>query len=226
MRISAHPCFQNFDRWKGTVKAGYIIINFLGVTRKEEYSSLSTPPKIRNFTNPVNLPPFDEEYFEWIDLLEAVLSSNNRFTMIELGAGFGRWSVNGAIAASRLGKDYRIIAVEAEPQHFKWLQENIVDNGLDKNHCKFVEAAISDSDGKSKFYAGNPAGWYGQRIHYLHNPPISQEDSNRGIHFISVKNITLSSLLKEENLIDLIDMDLQGSEYDVIKSTKKRSHQK
>lgn len=165
-------------------------------------------------------PDFNEEYFEWIDLVEAVLNSSQRFTIMELGAGYGRWSVNGALAATKLGKDYRIIAVEAEPQHYKWLVDNIKENGLDENRCRLVEAAVAGSDGESRFYAGNPASWYGQRIVLTSDPPISQEDSNHGVHFISVKCITLSSLLKDEGLIDLIDMDIQGLELEVIQSAK------
>src|SRR5436190_9555453 len=44
-------------------------------------------------------PRLDQEYFEWTDLLEAVLDADKSFTMVELGAGFGRWSARGALAA-------------------------------------------------------------------------------------------------------------------------------
>ncbi len=214
MKIMHHKCFQNFDIYKGK-EIGYKI-NFLGAKMNKEndhtYQIEGTEGEYPNFS---------EEYFEWIDLIEAVLNSSQRFTIMELGAGYGRWSVNGALAATKLGKDYRIIAVEAEPQHFKWLQENIEENGLDKNHCRLVEAAIAKVDGESRFYAGNPAYWYGQRIAVASDPSISKEDSNHGVHFISVKCISLSSLLKNESLIDLIDMDIQGEELEVIRSAKK-----
>ncbi len=182
---------------------------------KEGYYFQTSPQKFSQY------PDFNEEYFEWIDLIEAVLNSSQRFTIMELGAGYGRWSVNGALAATKLGKDYRIIAVEAEPQHFKWLQENIIDNGLDKNHCRLVEAAVNTFDGEIKFYAGNPIDWYGQRIFFANDPPISQADLNRGVHLIPVKCMTLSSLLKDKCVIDLIDIDVQGLELEVIQSAKK-----
>lgn len=47
------------------------------------------PSPERRFVT-TTLPAFDEEYFEWIDLLEAVTEATGEFTMIELGAGWGR----------------------------------------------------------------------------------------------------------------------------------------
>jgi len=214
MKIVHHKCFQNFDICKDT-EIGYKI-NFLGAKTKKEYDYTYQMEWSEG-----KYPPFNEEYFEWIDLIEAVLSSSQRFTIMELGAGYGRWSVNAASAATILGKDYRIIAVEAEPQHFNWLQENIIDNGLKKNRCRLVEAAVSKSDGEAKFYSGDQARWYGQRIVFENDPAIGQEDSNRGVHIVPVKTIALSSLLNGEDLIDLIDMDIQGSELEVVKSAKK-----
>src|SRR4051812_18554750 len=74
-------------------------------------------------------PPVDEEYFEWADLLEALRTSDNRFVMLELGAGYGRWSLRAGLVAQRLGKtDVHIRMVEAEPQHAQWAREAIVAN--------------------------------------------------------------------------------------------------
>ncbi|UOD35541.1 hypothetical protein DSN97_04245 [Deferribacteraceae bacterium V6Fe1] len=44
---------------------------------------------------------FDKEYFEWIDLLEAVYDANNKvFTMLELGTEYGTWPLNDARACN------------------------------------------------------------------------------------------------------------------------------
>ena len=43
-------------------------------------------------------PSFNEEYFEWVDVLEAVVARAGMFTMLELGAGWGRWLANAAAA--------------------------------------------------------------------------------------------------------------------------------
>ena len=50
--------------------------------------------------------------------------------MIELGAGWGKWIVSGAVAARRCGIDSLVIGVEAEPEHYKWMREHLVDNDV------------------------------------------------------------------------------------------------
>jgi len=47
-------------------------------------------------TNPARIvqpdyPAFDNEYFEWIAILLAARAAEGAFTMMELGAGYGRW---------------------------------------------------------------------------------------------------------------------------------------
>src|SRR5271169_776412 len=77
-------------------------INFLGIlTRKSFYgSSLASSSFTSSDSDDAQvLPPFDEEYFEWIDLFEAVASTKREFVMVELGAGYGKWIVRGAFVA-------------------------------------------------------------------------------------------------------------------------------
>lgn len=60
--------------------------------------------------------------------------------------------------------DYRLIAVEAEPTHFKWLKEHMLANEVTPENCELINAAIGGKRGLVQFYIGNPAGWYGQAI--------------------------------------------------------------
>ena len=77
-------------------------------------------------------PSIDEEYFEWIDILESVSSAKTQYVMFELGAGYGRWAVRAARALRQHGAmPCHLVAVEAEPQHFEWLREHFGNNGLD-----------------------------------------------------------------------------------------------
>jgi hypothetical protein len=74
-----------------------------------------------------------EEIFEWIALAESVRAAREKFTMVELGAGYGRWLVAGAMLARRLrpGLPVKLIGVEAEQVHFAWMRRHFIDNGLD-----------------------------------------------------------------------------------------------
>ncbi|MBA3430334.1 MAG: hypothetical protein H0U16_02480 [Actinobacteria bacterium] len=71
-------------------------VNFLGVRTRRMFWIGGDQPR----QDAGNLPRPDEEYIEWIDVLEAVSNARDRFTMVELGAGWARWLVN-AVAALR-----------------------------------------------------------------------------------------------------------------------------
>src|SRR5438045_8053588 len=76
-------------------------------------------------------PPLNEEYFEWIDLFESLQAARDRFVMIEVGAGYGRWGISaGRLAKGLRLRDVDLRFVEAEPQHAAWAREYIQVNGL------------------------------------------------------------------------------------------------
>ncbi len=92
------------------------------------------------------LPSVDEEYFEWIDLLESVLAAERSYTMIELGAGYGRWVIRAALALKQFNGQlpYRLIAVEAEPTVFQWLRQHFRDNEIDASKHLVIHGAVSE----------------------------------------------------------------------------------
>ena len=173
--------------------------DFLGTRYKTAFCTLFDPQPHDRYEAP-SYPPLNEEYFEWIDLLEAVAAANGRFTMLELGAGFGRWTARGAAAAKQWGLPYTLIAVEAEPTHFEWMIQNLQDNGVKPEDCCLIQAAVAGKDGKIGFHVGDAAGSYGQSI------GGSTE----------VNAISLPTLLQSLELVDLIDMDVQGAELEII----------
>jgi hypothetical protein len=89
--------------------------------------------------------------------------------MLELGAGVGRWTVHAAAAIRRYRPElkYRLVAVEAEPTHFRWLSQHARANGLHcwshTGSCRLVEAAVSGATGREPFYVGDPGAGTGRR---------------------------------------------------------------
>ena len=76
--------------------------------------------------------------------------------MMELGAGYGLWSIRAAKAVQqRRGIPFKIVAVEAEPHHFSWLNATFADNGLNPADHRLIEAAVSDR-GTALFYIASP----------------------------------------------------------------------
>ena len=104
-------------------------------------------------------PPVDEEYFEWIDILESVSLARDSYTMMELGAGYGRWAVRAASALRQRGiRQCHLVAVEAEPVHFGWLQQHFADNGLDPAQHTLVHGAVCDQPGARGATSSHAAG--------------------------------------------------------------------
>ena len=164
--------------------------------------------------------PQPAEAFEWMAMLGAIEDAERVFTMLELGAGFGRWSVRGAKAVARYRPDlrYRLVAVEAEPTHFLWLRQHTRDNGIRRwsrsGTCSLVRGAVSGEGPETQdFFAGNPSSWYGQVL-------VRPENSGWQGPSISVKTIRLSNLLERRGCVDLIDLDIQGLELEVLREAR------
>ena len=175
-------------------------------------------------------PALDEEYFEWIDVLESVLCAQEEYVMFELGAGYGRWAVRAACALRQYGdKRCHLLAVEPEPKHYEWLRQHFRNNGLDPDAHSLMQAAVRDTPDDSLFLIGTPEGhtfqsdrWYGQGIT---NWPMAALYAafrilkpQNGRRAIKVPSVTLEELLNRFERVDLIDFDLQGQELKVIRS--------
>jgi FkbM family methyltransferase len=199
-----HDVISRFTRWSGRVPAGHYA-DFLGAWYKTDYFKMdpSAAPPPEHVVEP-GLPGFNEEYFEWIDLLQAVCAASGRFTMFELGAGWGRWTASAAAACRQRGLEYRLVSVEAEPTHFQWLIENLDDNGVRRECCTLVEAAVTGHDGTVSFHVGDPATWYGQCVGGA----------------AQVRSVSLATLLADVDLVDLVDMDVQGSELEIVAASE------
>jgi FkbM family methyltransferase len=231
--IQQHEIFSKFRNFVGEAPGGYDR-DFIGTKTRQTFW-----PAVRR-DEPIHVqapyPAFDEEYFEWVDLLESVANARDSYTMIELGAGFGRWAVRAGLAAQQYGlAPVRLVAVEAEPVHFEWLRQHFADNGLDPDLHKLIHAAVSDVNGKTAFYVGGPNGndapdqWYGQAlasgegkgesVDRYHGFDLRKHQN--GWKTISVAKLSLSGILADIRQVDLIDLDVQGEELKAIESAIK-----
>lgn len=150
--------------------------------------------------------PQSEDWFEWQDIKRAVDEAEGTFRMIEAGAGYGRWAANaiGYLRNTRPGMPYQVLAVEANPTRFRWMQEHFAANRIEAvpilgfiRGMAGMEPAISNV---SDYGARNGMG-----------PPVP-------VYHLMM----LVAMLGGE--VDLIDMDIQGAEGDVIESAQKWLH--
>lgn len=165
-----------------------------------------------------HLPFRGESLCEWFTLCAAIAAADQTFTMVELGAGFGRWSVAAGVTAARMRPELsvKLIAVEAEVGHFKMLHQHFLDNGLDPSQNILINGAISDHDGEVLFVHGHSSEWYGQGI--LPSLDHGYGDWPDG-QVYAVPAYSLSHLLSSVDRVDLLDMDIQGKEGDVLRSS-------
>jgi FkbM family methyltransferase len=165
-------------------------------------------------------PGLTGDYLDWQTVLQAAAGARGEFHMIELGAGWGRWSVLAALAARAFGKRLGgLAAYEAEPTHFAYTRRHFADNGLPPRRHRVVRAAVGASDGSGAFYVGRPQAWYGQALQ-----PAGQVTpwltrwwrQLRGRDALaSVPVLGLSTILAQDKCVDLVHMDIQGAERDV-----------
>jgi FkbM family methyltransferase len=207
--------FAEFLPWRGCVPARHCA-DFLGQLHDTRFAMGPEGPA-RDYHAVTNYPLPSEETFEWIALLEAVLAARDRFVMMELGAGYGRWSVAAACAIRRRRPElkYRLVAVEPEPTHFTWLKQHFLTNGIDPDLHTLIEAVVNRSGESTSFTVGHPQEWYGQAI----VPEGSGFGNWPEARIVNVKAVTIRQLLAPVPHCDLIDMDIQGTELECIESS-------
>ena len=213
----SHPVFAKVPRWTGSVGPG-MMANWLGTTTRSIYNNNNSAPTGRILAPYV--PAIDDEYFEWIDLLESVLEADDRFTMVELGAGWGRWLVDAWSALKQIGiadKKLLLVGVEAEPTHFEWMKQHFADNGLDERRHRLIQAAVAANDGVANFVIGHAEAWYGQAIV---SGTGDQPNTWPEARVREVATVSLATALKDISVVDLIDMDIQGAEADVVEASR------
>jgi len=214
-----------------------VVVDFIGTRTRLTYEAGMSVQRESDRVAEVVTPPypiFNEEYFEWVDILESVEAATDNYVMIELGAGYGRWSVRAALAAARRSScTFQCVAVEAEPVHFRWMVDHFRDNGISPEDHDVIWAAVGAQPGFVPFWIGEPDGWYGQAIASKTRDPLPSPRMRRRLKARSVLGrppavsateksllwvpcVTLTELLAPYPEVDLIDLDVQGSEFDVL----------
>ena len=237
-----HPVFSRFRQYSGEIPPGYQL-DFLGTQMYHGYFrgllGVDQSPAVRTVRH-FPYPPADEEYFEWIDLLESVVAASGSYTMIELGAGIGRWALRAAFAARQYDRnlDCHVIAVEPEPTVYGWMKKHFLRNGIKPSQRTLLHGAVTTQPGKVEFCVGGPRGgpydltpnaWYGQFVaqgRVASGEPLPDGEYCRfkalrydnGWRVIRVPGITIKSILKKLDRVDLIDLDIEGQELPALTS--------
>ena len=225
--------FERFGRWSGVVEPGWTV-NWLGVRTRAEIQGLASLREPQHVD--AEPPAPSEDFFEWLDVLESVCESTGRYTIVELGAGWGRWLANAAAAVQRLDpqRPFLLVGVEAEPTHFRWLRRHLRDNGIDPRNHALHRAAVAGRDGTVRFRRGDAAAWYGQGIEPSDPTvrlagPVSRfirwagnaaRDVWAGQRVSRVRALSLETILRPLDRVDLLDAYIQGAEAEVFEAAR------
>jgi FkbM family methyltransferase len=213
-----HPIFSRFETFDRVVQPGFYV-DFTGSVTEHAFVNADPGGSVSEV---------NEEYFEWIDLLSSVQTAQGSYTVVEVGAGYGRWAARGALAARQRGLEPRAILVEGEPRHAEWAKRHMLNNGI--TDFRVIEAAAGALRGETRFAVMSfdddwtAESWYGQfmsrgkgeatDIRY-HGKTVYR-DGKWGL--VAVDVLPLADILDGLDHVDLLDMDIQGSEAEVIEA--------
>ena len=227
VRLSS-SVFSRFTPFDGRVPAGFWV-NWMGVLTRD-YVWPFSPEVMKSYSTERNqrcgYPTSDEHVLDWEPLLRAVLTARDEFTMIALGAGWGRWLSAAAAACRQVGRTFRLTGVEAERDHFRWMRTHLEENGIAPDRVRLIEAAASASADPCWFPVDDP-GWYGQSIVPAAGGPSAGTDRfvDRGRAYRRVRAVTIDELIDARSRVDYLHMDIQGTEYDFLAKNPARLSQ-
>jgi FkbM family methyltransferase len=208
-----HRLLSRFRTFHGDLPPGFEAW-FFGV-KVRDWLFTGVSKQLKGGHVAVGLPPVNSEYFEWIGLMAALLSADSHFTMVELGAGWGRWLVAAARLADQRQLPFTLVGVEADPAHFQWMRDVFSDNGLDPDAHRLLPVAVAPETGSTFFRShADPAAQYGQRIVSRSERRLWRQQP--GCRTIQVESQTLERILQPLDRVDLLSVDIQGAELDVL----------
>jgi FkbM family methyltransferase len=155
---------------------------------------------------------------EFAAALRAVDLSRGRFTMIELGCGWGCWMNNTGVAARRAGREVHLIGVEADEGHIGFAKEAFAANGFDDSSISLHRGIAASTRGVALFPRQARAGisWGLEPI--LGATDAQREQAVQSGDYDELPMLALSDLIGPHERIDFLHIDIQGGEADVVET--------
>ena len=206
-------------------KDGFIT-GFFGVRTRVT----SLPQSTHELSGKVLGLPWPNDYLaeaaEWIAMIKAVHEAEDKFTMMELGSGWGPWLIEGAFSARKKGiSDIHLLGVEADAAHFKTMEQHFRDNGFDPAQHTLLHGAAGTEDGTALWaIPDDPSEVWGHR-------PVRKETGADEINaqddayrhdtvgerpMQEVQVFDVKKLLRQKPLWNLVHIDIQGWEANVV----------
>lgn len=152
---------------------------------------------------------------EFAAVLRAVELSAKRFTIVELGCGWGCWLNIAGTAARNAGREIRLIGVEGDEGHIGFAREACATNGFAPEQVMLHHGIASAANGTALFPRQSAAG-----THWGLKPIFGATEAERRAAIATGSHDVLPMIaladLAAEGKIDLLHIDIQGGEADFI----------
>jgi hypothetical protein len=198
---------------------GYLT-NFLGVLLDPRYFPGLLDGKggqVEGVPIPAN---WHADLAEWAAALRAVELSRDRFTVLELGCGWGCWLNNAGAAARRLGRDVRLIGIEGDEGHVAFAHEATAVNGFAPGQVTIHRGVAAADSGVALFPRQAKAG-----VAWGLEPVFGATEAQRRRAAAErthdeVPMIALGEILAPVPRLDLLHVDIQGGEAELVAGTR------
>ncbi len=138
-------------------------------------------------------------------------------TVLDVGANVGYYTL---LAASQVGKAGKVYSFEPIPDLFDLLYRSVEINGF-LDRCRLLPVAVTDTEGVATFQ--QLKYHYGSSGHYMDPETLRMfRDQSRAVE---VKTASLDRIFeKEGGKVDVVKIDVEGSEPKVIRGMKGLLH--
>jgi FkbM family methyltransferase len=197
---------------------GYLT-NFLGVLIDPKFFPDLLEGKAGQ-VEPIPIPAnWHADIAEWAAALRAVDLAGETFTIIELGCGWGCWLNNMGAAARRTSRKIRLIGIEGDLGHIQFAREACRANEFDESEVWLHHGIAAARDGKALFPIQQMAGknWGLEPIFDASLFDIAKAKLSGKYEVLPM--ISLDRVSQGCSRIDLLHIDIQGSEADLIRDS-------
>lgn len=193
------------------------LVNYLGVA-----IPVKVMPRLLGERNgqvdPVPVPAnFHADMAEFGAALHAVDLARDRFTMMELGCGWGCWMLNTGMAAKARGLAVDLVGIEADALHLDWARETFALNGFQPGEYELIRGIAAAHEGHALFpkRPGDEQLWWDGEPRFGASEREMREAVASG-EWEAMRMVALEQALGRRPKLDLLHIDIQGGEVDVV----------
>jgi len=114
----------------------------------------------------------------------------------------------------------RLVGVEGDQAHFGFMQTHLRDNGIDPLGHRLICAVVSAADGIARFpVLPDPSADWGASAEYGAGHDTGHDGNPSGARaYVQVPAISIMTLLRDLDRVDLMHCDIQGAEADCLEA--------